>query len=216
LGVPEVAAGDAVGSALVKSPVDPEAAAGVFSVANFPKDKQPDAVRRAYIEVQLQRLLGRARAGGCREALPGLETLGGEDTGLPFTFYGFGSFMKSAHFQYYMGIVESACGAGAAAKKRWSKVSKSNEPIDSVDYSFPYLAAKSLGESDAGTRIDAALQALKKAGDSRPALLFAQGALLKAAGKSEEGDALLQKSLHAADPFVQYLSLSVMVQASRK
>jgi PA14 domain len=214
----EVPNGDVAGRALVKSAKDPAAAAALFTTANFPGDKQPDAVRRAYIEVQLQRLLERARAGNCGEVMPILETLGDEDKNLPFTFYGFSSFMKSAHFQYNLGIVESICGAGKAAQKRWGKLSRSSEPIDSADYVYPYLSAKSLGESNAGARIDAALQALKKAArdDSRPVLMFTQGALLIAAGKSEDGEALLRKSLRDGDSFVQYLSLTVLTEASRK
>jgi predicted Zn-dependent protease len=214
----EVAQGDVAGRALVTSPINPEAAAALFSPANFPKEKQPDAVRRAYIEVQFQRLVARARAGKCAEAMPGLEALGDEDRNLPFTLYGFGSFMKAPHFQYYMGVLASACGDEKAAKKFWGKIAKNNEPIESVDYIFPYLAANDLGESGAQARIGAALQALQKTApdDSRPVLTFAQGALLKAAGKSAEGEALLQKSLHSSDSFVQYMSLEALVQASRK
>jgi tetratricopeptide (TPR) repeat protein len=217
-GVVPVAGGDVAGRALVRSATDPDEAAALFNETNFPKDKQPDAVRRAYIEVQLQRLLARAHEGKCREAMAALETLGDEDTNVPFTLYGFGSFMKSAHFQFYMGVVENACGEEKAAKKRWAKVSRSNEPIDSVEYIYPYLAAKSLGDGDARPKIDAALQALKKTAPegSRPGVAFSQGALLIAAGKSDEGDALLQKSLQSADPFVQYLSLAIMADASRK
>jgi hypothetical protein len=37
-----------------------------------------------------------------------------------------------------------------------------------------------------------------------------------AAGKRDEADALLKKSLEADDPFVQYMSLTVMVEASRR
>jgi tetratricopeptide (TPR) repeat protein len=201
--------------ALVQSPLDPDAAAALFNAAAFPQEKQPDTVRRAYIEVQLQRLLAHARAGQCAAAVAGLETLGDEDTSLPFTLYGFGSFIKSAHFQYYMGVVERACGYEKAAKKRWSKISKSSEPAESVDYIFPYLAAGNMGDNDARARIDAALKALQKTPPdaSRPGLTFAQGALLMAAGKRDEADALLKKSLEADDPFVQYMSLTVMVQA---
>jgi hypothetical protein len=97
-------------------------------------------------------------------------------------------------------------------------LSKSNEPIDSIDYIFPLLAAKSLGEANAGARIEAALQALKKAApdESRPASLFAEGALLIAAGKSGDGEALLRKAIDAADPFVQYMSLTALAENSKK
>jgi hypothetical protein len=102
----------------------------------------------------LQRLLASARALRCQDAMPGIETLGDEDKNVPFTIGGFGAFMKPAHFQYYLGIVENACGGDKAAKKRWARLSKSNEPIDSIDYIFPLLAAKSLGEANAGARIE--------------------------------------------------------------
>jgi tetratricopeptide (TPR) repeat protein len=203
-----VVKGDVESRALVQSPLDPDAAAAQFTAAAFPKEKQPDAVRRAYIEIQLQRLLSRAQAGKCHEAMDGLETLGDEDTSLPFTLFGFGAFMKAAHFQYYLGVVESACGDEKAAKKRWSKISKTSEPAESVDYAFPFLAAKSLGESDARARIDAALR-------TRPGQEFTRGVLLLAAGKTDEGSALLRQSQQASDPFVQYMSLTALAQASR-
>ena len=56
--------------------------------------------------------------------LDAIDTLGDEDKGLPFTFHGFGSFMKAAHFQYYLGIVEANCQAQKSARKRFEKVSK--------------------------------------------------------------------------------------------
>ena len=209
---------DLAGRALVRSLTDPEQSAGQFNARNFPQEKQPAAVRRAYIEVQLQLLVSRAYGGHCGDLVQALETLGDEDSGLPFTLYGFTAFMKSAHFQYYMGIVENSCGAEKAAKKRWSKISRSTEPPDSPDYAFPLLAANKLGESDARTRINSALAALSKtsADDSKPDAAFARGALLLATGNSGEGNAVLQKTAHSADPFVQYLSLAVLRDAARK
>jgi len=214
----ETPKGDVAGRALVRSAIDPDAAAALFNAASFPKDKQPDAVRRAYIEVQLQRLLARAYAGRCPEAMAGLETLGDEDTNVPFTLYGFGGLMKAAHFQYYVAVVESVCGDEKAAKKRWTKVSRSNEPIDSLDYVFPFLAAGRLAEGEVRPKLDAALEALKKAahGDAKPGVAFSEGSLLMALGKNEEGDALLRKSLETGDSFTQYLSLGALTEASRK
>ena len=202
-----IPAGEAVGGtaadALLQAPVDPEAAATLFNATVYPKDKQPDDVRRAYIEVQLQRLLARAHAGQCGDALAGLETLGDEDRNVPFTLYGFGSFIKRPHFQYYLGLLESTCGSASAAKKRWARLSRNSEPVDSPDYAFAALAAKRLGENDAAAKIDTALQTLKKASpeELNPGRALSEGALLMAAGRSAEGDALLQRSLHAADPF---------------
>jgi tetratricopeptide (TPR) repeat protein len=203
--------------ALVRSVLDPDGAGSLFTADNFPKDKQPDTVRRAYIEVQLQRLLVRSHTGECSDALARLEKLGEEGHNLGFTFHGFGALMKPAHFQYYMGVIESACGAGKAAQKRWEKLSKTTEPIGSIDYVFPYLASWRLGEVEVRQKIAAAVQAVQSsrpADDSRMDLVFAQGMLEVAAGQHEEGGARLQKSAKAADPLIQYLSLVALRESS--
>lgn len=218
VGVVAVPKGDLADRALVRSATDPDGASAQFSAANFPSEKQPESVRRAYIEVQLQRLLGRAYAGRCKESVAGLDTLGNEDTSVPFTLYGFDTFMKAVHFQYYIGVIENMCGEAKAAQKRWKKLAKSKESIESVNFIFPLLAAKNAGEPDARTKIDAAILSLKSAAAGKsPALLaFAQGALLLAAGKKEEGEALLQKAILDGDSMVQYLSLTELAVGSRK
>jgi tetratricopeptide (TPR) repeat protein len=206
----QVAGSALANRALVRSVLDPDGARGLFTADNFPKEKQPAEVRRAYVEVQLQDLLVKARARKCGEALALMEKLGAEDPGLGFTLYGFGAFMKPAHFQYYLGVIENACGAGKAAQKRWSKLSKASEPEGSIDYVFPLLAARRLGEDGVQSKIAAAVQAMRSntpADGSRMDLIFAQGMLHLAAGHREEGSALLQKSATAADPLIQYLSL---------
>jgi tetratricopeptide (TPR) repeat protein len=205
-------AGDAAGLALVQSALDPDRAAGVFTNANFPNEKQPDNVRRAYIETQMQRLLLRAENGKCTEALPGLETLGDEDKGLAFSMDGFRFQMKAAHFQYYLAVIENACGLDKAAKKRWSKVSGSNQPAGSLEFAFPILAAGRLAEKDWRRRIAGALQDLK--GDA-PEILFARGVLLMAAGNRDEGDRLLQETSKSDNAMIRYLSLVALRENSK-
>jgi tetratricopeptide (TPR) repeat protein len=205
--------------ALVRSALDPDGAWALFTAGNFPEEKQPDAVRRAYVEVQLQRLLARALAGKCSEAMAGLDKLGAEDRGLAFTFHGFDAFMKAPHFQYYIGVIESTCGAKKAAEKRWGKLSKTSEAIDSVDSVFPYLAGWRMGASDARQKITAAVQTVRSkmpADGSRMDLIFVQGMLQLAAGQAEEGAALLEKSAKASDPLIQYLSLMALRENSTK
>jgi predicted Zn-dependent protease len=217
--LPTEASGQLADRALVRSALDPDGAIALFTATTFPKDKQPDAVRRAYIEVELQRLLVRAHNGQCSEALDGLWTLGAEDKGLAFTFYGFGAFIKSPHFQYFMAEIESACGAGKAAQKRWGKIARTSQPIDSIDYAFPLLATRRLGESDAQRNIAAAVQAARSrtpADGSRMDLVFSQGVLQLAAGQTEEGAALLQQAAKADDPLVRYLSLVTLRENSTK
>ena len=204
--------------ALVRSVLDPDGAKALFTATNFPQDRQPDGVRRAYIEVELQYLLARARSGRCREAMAGLWTLGAESKRLPFTFYGFGTFISSPHFQYIMAETENACGAGKDAQKRWSKIGRASQPIDSIDYAFPLLANRRLGQNDAQRNIADAIQALRSkipTDGSRMDLVFTQGMLQLAAGQTQEGTSLLQQSTKAADPLVRYLSLVTLRDAVR-
>src|SRR5207247_2691616 len=99
------------------------AGAGVFTARVFAAEKQPEEVRRAYIEVQLQRLMAAAaQPGQCAGVLESIEKLGDEDKSLPFTFRGFGNYMKLAHFQFYVGEVMAACGQTKDGRKRWEKV----------------------------------------------------------------------------------------------
>ncbi|MGD0048941.1 MAG: DUF5107 domain-containing protein [Bryobacteraceae bacterium] len=188
---------------LVRSVLDPDGALGVLTSGAFSREKQPDAVRRAYIEAQLQQLLARAHAGKCSEALNGLEKLGDEDKGVPFTMYGFGSLIKAPHFQFYMGVVESTCLEDKASRKRWAKISKASEAVDSPDYVFPCLASLKLRDKDAQQKAAGAIQAVR----ARTDLAFAQGMLQLAAGQAEEGATLLQKSAKSPDPLIQYLAL---------
>ena len=214
-GTVAMAKGNIAETALLRSVKDAEWAARQFNATAFPKERQPDDVRRDYLEVQLQRVLAQARGGHCPEALAGLDTLGQVDEALPFTFSKFSGFIKQAHFQYYLGVVESTCGEVKAAQRRWGRVSKSSEPANSTDSVFVYLAAKRLGEGDAGVRIEAALAEAKKTAPEAQRS-FVQGGLLVAAGKVEEGNALLEKAAESGEPLLQYMSLSLLAEVARK
>jgi len=175
-------------------------------------------VRRSYVEVQLRVLLRKASDGNCSQALAGIDELGEMRESLHFTYSKFAGFMKESHFQYWVGVLENMCGSEKAAKKRWSKVSKSAVPPDSPDFVFAYLAAKRLGDPDATQRISAALDQVKITSPDAtpPALLFARGALLMAQGKGDEGADFLQKATRSKDPLIQYLSLATLAEASVK
>jgi hypothetical protein len=85
-----------------------DSAAAVFRGAAFAAEKQPPSVRQAYIEVQLQSLLALSVSGKCdtlEDRIEGLSLL--EDSQVPFIFHGFSEFMKTAHFQYYLGVAGS-------------------------------------------------------------------------------------------------------------
>jgi len=188
---------------LVRSVLDADGVIGVFTSGAFAREKQPDAVRRAYIEAQLQQLLAQAHAGKCSDALGGLERVGDEDKRVPFTIYGFGSLMKAPHFQFYMGVVESICQDEKAAQKRWARISKANEAADSPEYVFPFLAGLKLRDKDGQQKPSAAVQIVR----ARTDLAFAQGMLQLATGQVQEGATLLQASAKSPDQVIRYLAL---------
>lgn len=217
LPVPPAASGDIASTALIRSILQPDQAASMFTPGNFPKEKQPDAVRRAYIEVQLQRLLSMAGSHRCGDALAGLVTLGDEDGNLAFTLYGFGSYMKAPHFQYFEGVIAALCGDERAARKFWSKLPKPG-PVMSAEDAFSWLALLRTNSEEAKPKMAAAIETLTKrlsAGESSGDLVFAAGVLLVAAGQREQGSALLERAARAPEPMVQYLSLAALRGVSR-
>ncbi|MGD0201215.1 MAG: DUF5107 domain-containing protein [Bryobacteraceae bacterium] len=191
----------------------PDEAARLFDARVFSAERQPDEVRRAYIEVQLQRLMSQARSGHCPAAIDGLERLGEEDKRLPFTFHGFNNFMKPPHFQYYLAVLEASCRDDKNARKRWTRVSQMNESLPSPEVVFPLLAAWRLSPEDAKPKIAAVLEsvraALAKAEDeSRPSLMYVEAMLLRAFGQDEQAGLRLQEVVRASkDVRLQCLAL---------
>jgi hypothetical protein len=205
---------DLAATALIRAASgDAAAAASLFDPAIFTAEKQPVEVRRDYIEVQLQKIAGMARAGQCPAALDILFRLGNEDPGLAFTMYGFDAFMKTAHFQYFAADIESTCGDQKEARKRWAKVSKLSGPLSSPEFAFPILAAAKLNPDEGKSRIAAGLEqvraALSKAdAASKSGLMYLEGTLLSASGKQEDGLRELQElARSSADPWIKYLAL---------
>ena len=179
----------------------------------FTAEKQSDEVRRAYIEVQLQKLLAASvNPNQCPAVLGAIETLGDEDKSLPFTFHGFGSFMKAAHFQYYLAIVEANCQEQKNARKRWEKVSRMKESLPSAEVAFPLLAAAKVNPVEAKPRIGAALESLRASlpsakGESRFSLLYVEAMLLHASGEDVQAGQRLQEVMGtASDVRIQYLA----------
>jgi len=185
-------------------------AAAMFDPKVFPAEKQPDEVRRDYIEVQLQKLLALGRAGDCGSALDQLFKLGDEDSSLAFTLYGFDGYMKAAHFQYYAGVLEAACHDEKNARKRWTRLAKRSETMSSPEYVFPILAAARLDANPA--RVAAALQAVRgelATADvgSQARLTYLEGMLLAASGNSEESLRKLQQVAGSSgDVWLKYLA----------
>jgi Flp pilus assembly protein TadD/histidinol phosphatase-like PHP family hydrolase len=162
-------------------------ARGYFTATNFPAEKQEDAVREAYIELELQRLLSLAAEKKCKEVESLLANIGAYDKNLPFTFQPFNSLMKGARFQYYLADAESVCDE-KEARKMWEKVSKMKPEMASTDFVYPILAATQLS---APSRASAALDAVQRAlqttsGPLRGVLAYHHGLLLELAGRRRD------------------------------
>jgi hypothetical protein len=158
-----------------------------------------------------------SRTGHCPQALSRLFRMGNEDTSLAFTLYGFEHWMKSAHFQYYAGAIEAACQDEKNARKRWAKGAKMSETLPSPEFAFPILAAWKLNPDDAKPKIAAALAsvraALSKSGpESKPALVCAEGMLLRASGQEEQAATRLEEAFQSGTGIVRYLALTELTQ----
>jgi hypothetical protein len=191
---------------------------GFFNSRNFPTGKQPDAVRAAYIELQLLRLLALAASRQCQQADSGITTLGYEDKSLPFTFNGFGGFTKGARFQYMLGLVEAACVDEKDARRRFEKVSHMRPPLTSPDFAYSYMALAKLGPvGDLGIvvqQVDAALGAARPA--DLPALLYNKGILLLMLQNREAAIAAFRQGAAKAPPgILRYLNQSALHSLTR-
>ena len=184
----------------------------MFDARVFKAEKQPDDVRRSYIEVQLQRLMMQAHAQACEAVLDRLDRLGEEDQSLGFTLYGFGSFMRTPHFQFYLALIEAACNKEKDARKRWTKVSKLPESLPSREFPFPLLAASKLDSEGAKPRIAAALQSVRAAlskadGESKMSLMYAEGMLLRVSNQADQAAERLQAVVEKSkDVHLRYLA----------
>ncbi len=201
-------------SAMIRASVADNSAFSAFDPKVFKEERQPEEVRRAYIEVQLQKLVAASVVPKlCENVLKDVGTLGDEDKNLPFTFHGFGGYMKAAHFQYYLGIAEANCQDQKSARRRWARVSKMKETLPSVEFVFPLLASARIDPGEVSTRAEASLQtvsaALKKAdAGARAPLLYLAGMLLHITGQDAEAADKLREAAESAatDPAVEYLA----------
>ena len=162
----------------------------------FPREEFGTNVRQSYLEVRLQKALRLAREGRKEEALAVKATIGLEIPGLPFTQDGLAPFIDNARYQYYLGVVEAACGGADAARAHWRKAS-GNTGYRQVYFS--YLAARKLGQVDETAWIELFRTRLKEAeayGGHFPGLaVYAQGVLLQALGQNDEGRQKLKEAL---------------------
>jgi hypothetical protein len=191
-------------------------ARAAFNASNFPQEKQEDLVREAYIEVQLQSLLALAADRQCGPADQGLTTLGYDDKSLPFTFNGFGAFMKTLRFQYRTGLVEAACGDAKTARRIFERLSRARPEISSPDYAYPSMALSKVSPAEGTAKAKAALdevgRSLAKADTAlRPTLLYSQGLLQMALSRTQEAAASFREGAGVSPPgMLHYLNLDAL------
>jgi hypothetical protein len=215
---PSSPAGIAAAALLTAASGDVAGARRRFTRENFPAEKQEDAVREAYIEVELQRLLAFTADRQCQEAGQLLTTLGAEDKSLPFTLHPFHDLMKGARFQYLLGEAEAACVDDKTARKRFERVAKMKADPVSADFAYPYLAAvrvqSKVDVSNFLTSFQVWLQTAPPA--SRPTLLYNQGMLLLLTGRKREAmDSFLLGRKAAPTGMLQYLNALALRNAER-
>jgi tetratricopeptide (TPR) repeat protein len=193
-----------------------------FNPAKFPKEKQENAVREAYIELRLRQLVAMATARQCPAVMQGLNNLDAEDKSLPFTFNGFGSFTRGIRFQYWLGVVEFACVDETSARKRWEKLTKANPEIASTDYAYSYMALARLdaeqGKIKARTALGFLQRQLAASPEHQGVLLYNQGLLQMIAGRKDDAAASFRAGAAAGPPgMAEYLNLDAirMLDAER-
>lgn len=186
------------------------AAEAVFREKNFPQDKQPLEVRQAYVELWLRGLLAAAGPGKFDAVSAAIDDFAPEDRGLPFTFHGFGDLTKQLRIQFYFGLAESLCGDSKAAVRRWTRIAKAKAAGDSADFAFPLVAASRVDPGGSKRAIEAALESLRAGGGpaDKGLRLYAEGMLLRAAGREEEAAARFREGAADPAPFTRYLNAS--------
>jgi hypothetical protein len=183
-----------------------------FTATNFPKEKQEDAVREAYFELRVQRLVNAAVAHQCTGVDQGITHIGDDDASLPFTFGGFGGFMKSVRFQYLLALMEFSCVDENAARKRWEKLAKATPGMSSPDYAYAMLALNRISSDDGHGKARVALNFLRRQLDTAPpaskgAMLFNQGQLQLILGRKDEALASFRAGAEAGPPgMIEYLN----------
>ena len=171
-------------------------AAALFPGRFFPREEFGTNVRQVYLEVRLREALALAREGHKDEARALAESLGRPVPGLAFTGDGMKAFVDAPRFQYYAGELQSRLGDDAAARAHWRRAAAGR---DFRQTAFAYRAARRLGEAgeaDWRPRLEAALAEadtyLFRGGHYPAVATLARGLLLRALGRTAEGDEALR------------------------
>ena len=195
---------------------DVGAAMSYFTAARFPERRQEDAVREAYFELRLRRLVALAAARQCAAAAQAMGNLDAEDKSLPFTSGGFAGLTRGLRVQYWLGVVEASCVDQSAARKRWEAIANASAEIASTDHAYPYAARAKLDAAEGAAQARKALGFLQRQlGGALPEyqgrLLYSQGVLQTIAGRKDEAAASFHAGAEAGPAgMVEYLNLEAL------
>lgn len=184
-----------------------EAARELFKTRFFGREEGGTNVRQVWVEVNLQRALGLARANQCKDALDAANSLGSPVRDLVFTQNGLEPFLNSARSSFLLGEVSLACGQRKEADEMFRRAARRSGPSDMV---WAWAAARKLDGYDAApwrARLSAALSQSESnlgSGGSSGWWLYTAGVLQMALGKTQEGKALLREALLSPENQMSY------------
>jgi len=174
-----------------------EEAEGLLPGRFFPREEFGTNVRQVYLEVKLSQAFALARARRTAEAAALASAFGQPVAGLDFTKDGMAAFVGAPRFQYYAGELQALLGNADAAREHWKRAAAGR---DFRQAAFAYRAAQRLGAADEAEwrpRLEAALAEADLylfRGGHYPALATAaRGLLLRALGRTGEGDEALRQ-----------------------
>jgi len=172
-------------------------AEALFPGRFFPREEFGTNVRQVWLELKLRQALAFARAGRRAEAASLAAGFGQPVPGLDFTKDGMAAFVSAPRFQYYLGELQAALGNDVVAREHWARAAKGR---DFRQAAFAHRAAQRLGpaaDAEWRPRLEAALAEadlyLFRGGHYPAAATAARGMLLRALGRTAEGDAALRQ-----------------------
>ena len=172
-------------------------AEALFPGRFFPREEFGTNVRQVYLEVKLRQAFALARDGRKAEASALAASLGQPVPGFDFTKDGMAAFVGAPRFQYSRGELQALLGNHDDAREHWKRAAAGR---DFRQTAFAYRAAQRLGEANDPAwrpRLEAALAEadlyLFRGGHYPAGATCARGMLLRALGRTAEGDLALRQ-----------------------
>ena len=186
----------------------------------FPREEFGTNVRQVFVEVELQKAIGLAKARDCTRGAAAVEGLGREVPGLAFTKDGLAPFVEAARTQYLIGDLFGRCGDPGEARRRFERASAATDSYPHPQIAYALKAAEKLGGERASAvrpRVETALASWTNrlaVGTNFPGPNAAgQGLMLQALGRPREAEAKLREALLLSDKVLShYLSRRALAE----